>query len=113
MRRKCNVSAAGHDAMSKNGKLQSAQRKLNGFYSSANQSRRRKDQLATEENTAEKMRADGYAVFSPTVVCDRIAVKNGKVYFVEFKKPGQALRAGQQAIRDLVPSRYLVKAYAD
>ena|SRR3990167_933107 len=65
-------------------------------------------QLAHEESEASKLRDSGYQVFSPTVVCDRIAVKDGKVYFVEFKRVGQKLRAGQQTIHDLTPDNYLI-----
>ncbi|MDO8434247.1 MAG: hypothetical protein Q7S58_17745 [Candidatus Binatus sp.] len=73
-----------------------------GFFSSANQSRRRINQLAAEESQAQEMRARGFEVFSPTVVCDRIAVKDGQVFFVEFKRRGQKLRRAQQTIADLV-----------
>jgi hypothetical protein len=65
-------------------------------------------QIAHEESEANELRKNGYEVFSPTVVCDRIAVKDGKVFFVEFKKEGQRLREGQQTIRDLVPDNYLI-----
>ena len=72
------------------------------------QRRRRLNQIAHEEAQAERLRASGYQVFSPTVVCDRIAVKDGKVIFVEFKKPGQELREGQATIQALIPGNYLV-----
>lgn len=72
------------------------------------QSKRRLAQIAHEEAEAEKLRSQGYEVFSPTVVCDRIAIKDGKVYFVEFKKEGQALRAGQQRVHDAMPDHYLI-----
>lgn len=66
-------------------------------------------QLDHEEAEASKLRAEGYEVYSPTVVCDRIAVRDGKVFFVEFKQPGQRLRPGQQKVHDLVPKMYLIK----
>jgi hypothetical protein len=72
------------------------------------QSRRRRDQLQKEELMAQSLRRKGYEVFSPTVVCDRIMIRDKKVFFVEFKKPGQVLRPGQQRVKDLSPSRYLV-----
>lgn len=75
----------------------------------AAQSKRRKDQIAAEVAMAKQLEAEGFQVFSPTVVCDRVAVKDGKVYFVEFKKPGQELRPGQQIIHDLVPDGYLIR----
>jgi len=42
---------------------------------------------------------------SPTVVCDRIAAKDGRVFFIEFKKPGQ------QLIEHRVPIKNLTKNY--
>jgi len=68
----------------------------------------RKAQIAHEEAEANRLRAKGYEVFSPTVVCDRIAIKDGKVFFVEFKQPGQRLRDAQRRLRDTEPDRYLV-----
>ena len=58
---------------------------------------------------AKVMEQEGYKIFPPTVVCDRVAVKDGKVFFVEFKKPGQRLRPGQQEIHDLVPEMYVIR----
>jgi hypothetical protein len=66
-------------------------------------------QLEHESAEAKKLESYGYEVFSPTVVCDRVAVKDGKVFFVEFKSVGQKLRPGQQRIKDLVPNMYLVQ----
>lgn len=103
------LSEKGREVLRENGRRTSAERKKAGFYSSEAQSRRRKAQLASEEAEADKMRVEGYEVYSPTVVCDRIAVKNGKVYFVDFKKPGQELRPGQQKIHDLVPEMYQIR----
>lgn len=80
-----------------------------GHFSSEAQSKRRVAQIAAEVAMAKKLEDEGFEVFSPTVVCDRIAVKDGKVLFVEFKKPGQELRPGQQKIHDLVPSMYLIR----
>lgn len=60
---------------------------------------------------ADDLRRKGFEVFSPTVVCDRIAVKDGQVWFVEFKKRGQELRPGQQRIRDLMATNYMVVYY--
>lgn len=96
------------ETMRANGRRSAARRKSEGFYASEHQSRRRKQQLANEEAVANRLREQGYEVFSPTVVCDRIAVKDGKVYFVEIKRDGQALRPAQQLVSDLAPDRYLV-----
>jgi hypothetical protein len=99
-------------AMSQNGKNSNKRRHAGGFYSSEAQSRRRLAQLNNEQKMAADLEMQGFQVFSPTVVCDRVAVKDGKVFFVEFKKRGQALRAGQQIVCNLMPENYLVR-YAD
>jgi len=83
--------------------------RASGHYSSEAQSKRRLNQIASEVEQAKQLEAEGFEVFSPTVVCDRVAVKDGKVFFVEFKKEGQELRPGQQRIHDLVPSMYLIR----
>ncbi len=72
-------------------------------------SERRMKQIRHEETEANKLRDEGFEVLSPTVVCDRIAIKAGRVFFVEFKSPGQKLRPGQQRIHDLVPEMYVVR----
>lgn len=80
----------------------------NGHFSSEAQSKRRKNQIATEAAMADSMSREGYKVYAPSTVCDRVAIKDGKVYFVEFKKhSGQKFRSGQQEIHDLVPEMYL------
>jgi len=84
------------------------ERKKNWFTSEQG-SRLRKAQIAAEVAMAKKLETEGFKVFSPTVVCDRVAVKDGKVFFVEFKKAGQELRPGQQEIHDLVPEMYLIR----
>lgn len=96
-------------AMRENGRRNGALRKAKGMFNPEAQSRRRSNQLAHEEAMAAALRAEGFTVFSPTVVCDRIAVKDGRVFFVEFKRRGKKLRPGQQRIADLVPAQYLVR----
>lgn len=78
------------------------------FFSPALCRARRLKQIALEQSQAKQLEHEGYEVFSPTVVCDRVAVMNGNVYFVEFKKNGQLLRPGQARIQSLVPYNYLV-----
>ena len=81
-----------------------------GHFSSEAQSRRRKNQIAVETAMAAQMETEGFKMYPPTVVCDRVAVKDGKVYFVEFKKhSGQRLRPGQQEVHDLTPEMYLIR----
>ena len=103
------LSEKGREALRLNGRKRARQQKKAGLFSSKNQSKRRKGQIKTETGVADQLVAEGYEVYSPTVVCDRIAVKDGKVLFVEFKKPGQGLRPGQQRIHDLVPEMYLIR----
>ncbi len=64
--------------------------------------------MAHEKAEADRLRLQGFEVFSPTVVCDRVAVREGKVYLVEFKKRGQPLRRGQATVQALLPENYLV-----
>lgn len=78
------------------------------WWTPAQASALRKRQIAHEEEQANKLRADGYEVFNPTVVCDRIAIKDGRVYFVEFKMEGQELRSGQRRVQQTEPDRYIV-----
>lgn len=70
---------------------------------------RRYTQLAWEEALAKQMRIEGWEIFSPTVVCDRIGIKNEKLFFIEFKKKGrEKLRLGQERISQLVPEYYKI-----
>jgi len=96
------------EAAQKNVKKALAKLKENNHFSSEKQSARRKLQIANEEAVADDLRSKGFEVFSPTVVCDRIAIKDGKVFFVEFKRTGQDLRPGQKKIKDLMPDNYLI-----
>jgi hypothetical protein len=95
--------------MRSNGRKSGAAKKAAGFFSSEKQSQRRLEQLQSEERIAERMRAQGFEVFSPTVVCDRIAIRDGLVFFVEFKRVGQKLRPAQQEVHDLCPEMYLIE----
>jgi hypothetical protein len=61
-----------------------------------------------EEGIAVELRGQGWTIFSPTVVCDRVGVKEGAVFFLEFKRKGQALRPAQQLIHDYVPNMYRI-----
>lgn len=47
-------------------------------FTSEQASRLRKGQLDEEVQMAKQMEQEGYQMFSPTVVCDRVAVKDGK-----------------------------------
>lgn len=85
---------------------------LRGFFNSTKQRANNKKRMDMEAKTAQQLRHEGYEVFYPTVVCDRIATKNNQVFFIEFKKPGQTLRPGQQIIQSLMPENYIVRSYA-
>lgn len=80
-----------------------------GFTDPIRSRERRLRQIEKEENIADGLRGEGWEVFSPTVVCDRVGVKDGKVFFLEFKPPeNQRLRPGQKRIADLVPEMYRI-----
>jgi hypothetical protein len=64
------------------------------------QRRRRYKQMEMEQSASAKLEKDGWVIFSPTVVCDRIGIKDGKVFFIEFKKPGQKLTPFQEQVKN-------------
>lgn len=66
------------------------------------QRRRRYKQMQMEENASNRLREDGWKIFSPTVVCDRIGIKNNQVFLIEFKKPEQKLTENQEEVKKLV-----------
>lgn len=72
------------------------------------QRRRRLRQIRTEELLAKQLRKKGWGVFSPTVVCDRVGIKNEKLYLIEFKKQEQELRENQEKARKLLPENYKI-----
>lgn len=58
---------------------------------------------------AKRMEEKGWKLFHPSVCCDRIGVKEGRVFFIEFKPRGKAeLRDYQRMVRDLAPHMYRV-----
>ena len=78
---------------------------------SETQSRRRLSQIKKEEELADALRKEGWEIFSPTVVCDRVGIKDGKVFFIEFKKAGQDLREGQEKVRSVSADNYRIIYY--
>ena len=81
-----------------------------GFFDSEKQSKRRRSQIHDENVMAREMIAEGWEIFSPTVVCDRIGIKDRKVYFIEFKKNlKQKLRPGQLAVQSLSPENFIIR----
>ena len=57
--------------------------------------------MKMEKEASNKLRKKGWEIFSPTVVCDRIGIKDGKVFFIEFKKPNQELTENQEKVKNL------------
>ena len=49
---------------------------------------------------------EGDVIFLPQEICDRIAIRNGKVYFIEIKHTGQKLRPKQEQFRNIVKEQY-------
>ena len=45
-------------------------------------------------------------------MCDRVAIKEGSIVFVEFKPKGQKLRAAQKEVSDIAGSGYLTVFYS-
>lgn len=74
------------------------------------QRRRRYKQMHMEEGAANKLRKEGWEIFSPTIVCDRIGVKDGRVFLIEFKKPGQKLTENQEKVKEIIKD-YLIIDY--
>lgn len=66
-------------------------------------------QLIWEQTVAKSMQEDGWTIMSPTACCDRIGIKDGQVFFLEFKPQGNvSLRSFQKAVKDSVPHMYRV-----
>src|SRR6266571_3099257 len=61
-----------------------------------------------EEAVADELRQQGYVVYMPNAVCDRVVFKDGKVLFVECKRLGEHLRPGQDALRSALPEHFIV-----
>jgi hypothetical protein len=69
----------------------------------------RRGQLAWEKSIADDLVGQGWSIMSPTACCDRIGIKDGKLYFLEFKPEGvTALRSFQKAVQALAPRMYRV-----
>lgn len=65
--------------------------------------------LEWERSVANGLRAEGWNIFTPSTCCDRIGIRDGKVYFLEFKPEGKReLRTLQRAVQEILPEMYLV-----
>lgn len=47
-------------------------------------------------------------IFLPQEVCDRIAIRNGKLFFIEVKGPKQKLTPKQKEFKETTKDNYLV-----
>lgn len=81
-------------------------------YDSDKQAANARRRAAWENREAAKLVAAGFEVFYPHAVCDRVAIKDGVAYFVEFKQPGQALRPAQEKTSAAAGDSYVV-IYSD
>jgi hypothetical protein len=62
-----------------------------------------------EQAIAAHMEADGWQIFRPMSCCDRLGVKDGQLFFLEFKpKENPQLRTYQKIVQKLVPHMYRV-----
>ncbi len=61
-----------------------------------------------ENKAIEHIMQDFDKMFLPYEVCDRIAVKNGEIYFIEVKKKNQRLRPKQDEFKNIAGSKYKV-----
>ena len=68
----------------------------------------RKRFIAYEEKMAKELERDGFEIFQPSWVCDRIGIKNGKVYFLEFKQPDQELTVKQMKVSIAAGKSYII-----
>jgi uncharacterized transporter YbjL len=54
------------------------------------------------ENKKAKVLEEKYGqLFQPAAVCDRIAIENGKIIFIEIKRKGQDLRPLQEKFKTI------------
>jgi len=61
-----------------------------------------------ENAVIENIRSDYDKIFLPQEICDRIAIKDGKMFFIEVKGPKQQLRPKQKEFKDIAKNRYVI-----
>lgn len=65
--------------------------------------------LDWEQAVAAKLSQDGWTVFRPNVCCDRMGIKDGRLYFLEFKPKGKTeLRYFQKIVQKMSPHNFRV-----
>ena len=57
-----------------------------------------------ENKIAKNIVAD--KIYLPNEVCDRIVIRDGKVFFIEIKRKGQKLRPKQKEFKEIVKKKY-------
>lgn len=64
---------------------------------------------AWENAIGDQLRNEGWTILLPSACCDRIGIKDGHVFFLEFKPEGRtALRSYQKTLREAAPDVYRV-----
>ena len=61
-----------------------------------------------ENEMAEKIKGNYDYMFLPQSVCDRICIKNGKIFFIEIKKGKDKLKEKQKEFKKLVGNKYII-----
>lgn len=61
-----------------------------------------------ENNAVNRITKDYNFIFLPNEVCDRIAIKDRQVFFIEAKKIGKSLTEKQRTFQSLVPNYIII-----
>lgn len=61
-----------------------------------------------ENDAINNVRSEYDKIFLPQEVCDRIAVKDGKIFFIEVKDLKQELRSKQKEFKEISKDNYIV-----
>ena len=61
-----------------------------------------------ENRVIESIKDQYHKIFLPQEVCDRIAIKDGKIFFIEVKSLKQGLSPKQEIFKKLTKNRYIV-----
>jgi hypothetical protein len=61
-----------------------------------------------ENSTIENIRCEFDRIFLPQEACDRIAIKNGELFFIEVKDSKQKLTPKQKELKEIAKHNYIV-----
>jgi len=61
-----------------------------------------------ENKAAKQLNSSFEKVWQPNEICDRIAIKNGRVFFIEIKTGDRSLSPKQEEFRRIVKSKFIV-----